>query len=578
MRDTSNRSWLADLFLMVILMMTSAPAWAELTAHVDRNPVSLGETLRLIIEVNGQLDTRGFDSSILNKNFEVLGTTSNSQIQIINGKQQVLSQLNIDLLPRAAGDFMIPPLEFAGDLTQPVSVTVKPASTDDVAGDISVEMNVDDLTPYVQQSVILTVKLFFAVAIVEGNLSDPQDARVQIRRLGEDTRYTADRQGVRYQVVERRFVITPRQSGSIDFKGVTFDGRAAIDSGVSGFSIRGKRYRVHAEPLTLEVQPKPKFSTGEWFPASDVQISEQWPETAPTFTVGEAITRTVRIEAHGVFGEQIPELALRLPEGSRGYADKASITTSIDKDMPVGVREQRIALVPVKAGRQVLPAVELNWWDTKADSQRVARLPERIIEVQPVPDTDSGVASGGQSDTKLSADQDSTPSEKQSAVTNIFSPVAHADGWRWLSVILAILWLATVGLWIGQQRTHRRKTKVTSIASQAIPLRQIQIICNRGDVREIRSALIEWARSARPDQPPAGLEDLALICDDKTVRDALARLDVACYANSTEAFDGAELWQDIRSWLPGFGQSEGTNVTRHSALPPLYPEKTTGER
>ena len=71
--------------LTLISLMAVTPAFAAFQASVDRNPVAEGESLTLTLKSDENLDGDP-DLSELQQDFDVLGKSSGSNMQIINGR------------------------------------------------------------------------------------------------------------------------------------------------------------------------------------------------------------------------------------------------------------------------------------------------------------------------------------------------------------------------------------------------------------------------------------------------------------------------------------------------------------
>ncbi len=96
--------------------------------------------------------------------------------------------------------------------------------------DIFLEADVDSHVPYLQGQVLLTLRLVSAISVQEGRLDEPEIDWGIVERVGKDVSYESARNGRRYHITERRYVITPQQSGTqvippILFSGTVQDGR-----------------------------------------------------------------------------------------------------------------------------------------------------------------------------------------------------------------------------------------------------------------------------------------------------------------------------------------------------------------
>ena len=68
------------------------------------------------------------------------------------------------------------------------------------------------------------MRLFFSADLTNGALEDPQLAGADVRRLGNEINYQAERGGRRYNVIERRYALTPQREGHLEIPPVAFQG------------------------------------------------------------------------------------------------------------------------------------------------------------------------------------------------------------------------------------------------------------------------------------------------------------------------------------------------------------------
>jgi hypothetical protein len=73
--------------LLLILMVLGADALGAVKVRVDRNPVRITESFRLVFEVGDEV-LASPDFSALNQDFEVLGTSQGTSVNVVNGRMQ----------------------------------------------------------------------------------------------------------------------------------------------------------------------------------------------------------------------------------------------------------------------------------------------------------------------------------------------------------------------------------------------------------------------------------------------------------------------------------------------------------
>ena len=173
--------------------------------------------------------------------------------------------------------------------------------------------------------------MFRSVATANASLSDPPDvsgATAVVEKIGDDKSYDTRRGGKAFNVVERRYAIYPQGSGNLTIEPVVFQGQ--ISNGMSFFSNPfGRQPRtvvVQSDPITLNVRAIPKtFTGGQWLPARDITLSEEWSQYPLKFKVDEPLTRTITLTARGLTSSQLPELPKWQSPDFKQYPDQPKL-------------------------------------------------------------------------------------------------------------------------------------------------------------------------------------------------------------------------------------------------------------
>jgi hypothetical protein len=538
---------------------------ATIRAHVDRNPVTVNESFVLTFDVQGDLDGEP-DFSPLEALFQVLNRSQGSQIQIVNGRMDRTSQWQLTLMAQEVGDYTIPPISFGKDRSNSLSLVVQAeaagASAQD--GTILLEAQLTPQRAYVQSQLVYTLRLLRSVTLRSGNLSEPRISGVEaiVEKLGDDRSFETLRNGVRYVVVERSFAIYPQQSGTLTVEPSVFQGQIIEGRGFPfGENLRSKR--LTSEPFSVEVRPIPVAARRPWLPSREVKLVEEWPTDPPIFRVGEPLTRTLTLTAEGIAAAQLPALAATLPDGLKQYSDQPLIRNQTRADGLTGLRQEKIAIVPSRAGRLGLPALEVPWWNTETGQQEVARIPSRSIEVRAASD----------------AEPAAPPLPAAPELSDTVVPVAEAppaDGagfWPWLSFAFLVAWLGTALLWWRQRHQRGVLVETRSSAREAeqpvYEIPELRRACQQNDAGACKSALLSLARQRWPEQPPASLGALASRVDAAFAA-AIDQLNRALYGRETIDWDGDRLLREAEHWLKS---NSVTAASPTSPIPPLHPQR-----
>ncbi len=555
-------------WILLFFMLPNGFTAPVFQAWFDRDTISLGDTVTLTVETAEDSQAEP-NLEPLDKDFQVLGTSTSTHLEIINGQQTAKTQWVIELEPNRSGTIQVPPLAVGSGQTAPLTLLVKTQSTD-AAKDSSqqtlfLETEADSQAPYIQSQVRFTVRLLYNQPILEGGLDVPDVKDAIIESLGEDVAYSTIRYGKRYGVFERRYALFPQRSGTLTIPPISFEGRIrTTDDWRFGLGLRlGRRIRLSSEPVTLQVRARPDSYTGtHWLPTPQLSLRENWPTEPPRLKVGEPFTRTLILEAKGLTAAQLPTLRIAEQPDIRLYADQPKTETRQDGDSIIGHREERIAIIPTESGELVLPEMKLTWWDMVNNQERTARLPARTIMVLPAvaaaPPLTSSAQPGEEPDATLTRQPAELP-----------SPTLQDVFWPGVSAVLLGLWLFTLLVWWRTKQTpwtlpEQHSELDPPLAQEA--KRALQRACYQGDPQTAAKALLQWAATVWSETPPKNLGDLAdrLATDPTLIRD----LDRTLYATSASSWHGGALWISVKQ---GLKEKEVSAKPSTTDLPPLYP-------
>ncbi|MBS0570274.1 MAG: protein BatD [Proteobacteria bacterium] len=557
----------AALWICAVAQATSVRAW------LDRDPVRLGETVTLNVQVDGEAQAAQPDFGMLSGDFDLTGTQSSSSVSFVNGKATSSTLWAVGLTPKQVGTFAIPALSVAGQQTQPLTLRVLPAAADATkpGGDVFVEATAEPPSPYVQQQVLLTVKLYFAVNLIDGNLDDPQIKGAVVRKLGQDSHYRAQAGNRGYNVVERHYALTPEGNGALTVPPIVFRGHAADPNGGGFFFNQGRAIGAQSPPISLSVRSRPAGSgTGTWLPARSMSLTATGIDATTPAQAGEPLTLNLRLEAQGLGFEQLPRLELPRIDGADVYPDKAVTQDKDDGQWLYGVRERKFAIVPNRAGPLTLPSISVQWWDTAHDRAQIASLPAITINVQPAAATAASGAAPTARDIPVAPRSDGGPVPP--TATSMRVDTSQLPVWRTVAFVALALWALTLIGWIRwlvAQRRHKPASAPVQPQPDAAPARRaFAEACAREDWPMVARALLAWARQQRAELRNLG-ELRKAVCDSAQAR-AIVELERACYGKGdAPRISAADLARQFAHG-PVLGPVRKV-AAAHSALPPLYP-------
>jgi hypothetical protein len=268
---------------------------------------------------------------------------------------------------------------------------------------VAISARSDTLTPYQGESVRYTVRCVTRAGLSNVSMNDPAIVNAIVTRLGEPEMHVVVLNGTPERVVDFHYIITPMQPGKMTIPAFVLQGNIEPDTleaandpfggnfmagvrqamrALSSFS-SGRPFRVASNVSQLNVKA-PAAAMDPWLPLQSLKIAEDTALQEPQ--VGEPMIRKITMSAIGADGSQLPDTeAQEDHEAFRVYADRPVIKTDTDKDSGAisSQRTESYSMVPQRAGRLVLPAIRVSWWDTVNNRAATAVLPARTITVKP---------------------------------------------------------------------------------------------------------------------------------------------------------------------------------------------------
>lgn len=245
--------------------------------------------------------------------------------------------------------------------------------------------------------------------------------------------------------------------------------------------------------------------------------------------VGQAMVRTLRLEADDTTAMLLPAATWGSPDGVRVYPDPPVLQDRSDRGVFHALRTERVAYVPQRAGPVELPGFSVTWFDPRSGRARQVTVDPLHVDVLPA-----------------------------AATTATRTP----EGGRWLLPFFAVAALLLAGLlaWWWHRRARRHEPSA---------FRMLALACRSGDARAALRALYRWSDVLLP---PGG---------DRTLAVLARRAGVPALAELGAALEAHALGGDATGWrgdalLAAARHTERTlrhprRGIRHAALPPLNP-------
>ena len=566
--------------LVCFCLSFSCKVWAA-GVQVQVNPatVSVGDDFTLTFSADQALAITP-DFSPLDQDFQVTGSSTSTNLQYINGQMAQQTAWRISLFAKQAGNLQIPKIHFGQLSSEPTTIQVVEGAVD-LNGkpntDILVELSADPPQPYVQQQVIVTQRLLHVVPLLptRASMSHPEleKGKGLIQQLGNTKSGVVNRNGVRYQMIERRYAVFPQVSGELTLGRTVFQG--ALDDRRSRqldpFGISGQQVRRFSAPLVITVQPQPQIKS-TWLPANSLTLNAHWEPANKTLKAGEPVTLTIAMIAEGLMAEQLPALDIKPPMGIKGYANQPEFRNDLGGNSVIGMREEKWVLMGTADGNYVLPEISVDWWDLKAKKMQTARIEPTALTVtgvgQSQPSTDPNSAAKANPEPGA-ANSLLTPSEERMPSSQAPNTGRLTKLWL-LAILAALVLISLAGLGIRLLKRKSKDREASRFASHSIaPLQALKQACQSNDAHAAFQALQAWIREDLH-LSPATIATLRTHAD-LPLKQALDDLSTVLYASTTHVWEGQELWQAVETYQ----KKQSTDAVSHSqqelGLAELYP-------
>lgn len=554
------------VFLLMVWGCQTANA-TDIRVSIDRNPVNVNESFQLIFTAAQSPDDDP-DFGPLEKDFSILNQNNSTSSSWVNGKSSKTVQWVLSVMAKRVGSLIIPPIKFGKDVSQASSILVADQAAKnglDTHEDLFIDVEATPENPYIQSQVFYTLKLYTKVNISQARLNEPELSDAVIERLGEDSNYNTQIDGVDYSVTERKYAFFPQKSGKLTIKPLVLTAEVLVNN-AQGFnpffnSQMSKTKRVESKPITLDVKPVPaEFKGQHWLSAEQVIFKQEWSGDIAQLKVGEPITRTLSLVAKGTTVGQLPELNTTETNAPiKAYPDQPVLQEQKKVEGLYAFREEKIALIPSKAGSYKLPALEIPWFNTQTQKMEIAKIPEVTLssvstatqaepEVKPTPIPNTPVASV------------ETPKTDSATLGENYQ---QTKVWLWVSVFLAVGWLSTIVIFLRKRKADNVIVveDETEISLKAA-IKNLKQACAENDAIAAKEALLIWGKQKFEVNNLGGI---AGYCEAR-LRDEILLLNQTLYGKESNQWQGKKLFQ-------AFTENKARSAIKETvdkSLEPLY--------
>lgn len=242
-----------------------------------------------------------------------------------------------------------------------------------------VEVEIANRQPYLQESLLLTLRLISSNSLETANPELPASNDLLFQKVqGPTARSRAGSQGRQEILNEFVYAVTPLRVGNLEIPPIRVLGNQ------SAGSYGGRAAYDVSSAASLPIQVRPAMpSVQPWLPLAQLSLKATLdrPEKAEE---GQPVTLVLQLDAIGTSGAQLPSLEAELQAGDfRVYREQTITDTrlSADASQLVGSRTEFYTLMPRSGGKLRLPEIRIPWWNVRTGSKEYASLPIKTLKV-----------------------------------------------------------------------------------------------------------------------------------------------------------------------------------------------------
>ena len=565
--------------LLIIGLFFTQVLEAKVQYFLDRGEIRENETFRLKIVVQSPSTlANALTLDFLPEELERLSLQQFNNSTMIDGKFHSEMGWEVKLLARQAGTYTVPATKFGSETADSFTIRILPA-IDELKEDNSpakvklrAALNLEEV--YVQQQLILTVRIYRSVVTRHESLTLPKATGAVLEQLGDDRTFEMVQGNTSYRVVERQFAIFPQQSGELLIEPMTYTATILDENQSSnpwGLS-RTKPISLSTPQYKVTVKPKPVAAEEPWLPATNLKLEANWLPANQTFEVGTPATLEFKIKGTGLLQTQLPNITFPEVDGVKIYRDTPEFQQLINRLGVTSHHIEKLAIVPSQSGEVSIPEVRIPWWNTVTDKQDYAVLPPMTIEVKPQAQSSQEASTQPVISNKTNNEQNINETGAAQP-DNVKTTEETLNIWQIISIILAALWLLTLILWrFTKPKQYGSDNNVMTSSSNQLDqnfkasLSDIERACKNNDAKTAHQLLLQWCRSQPHLNHIQNLGQLKQMAKNTELAQQLEHLQASLYSPGRERpWQGQELANALQH-LP-----KPSSDKNEQGLPKLYP-------
>ena len=242
------------------------------------------------------------------------------------------------------------------------------------------EVSVSDLRPYLQQTVVLSLRIISDINLESVQPEIPGTSGLVISKLDGPLARARTSGGKQEIVNEYRYAVTPLASGAISIPALRVKGTLAGGQGNEFDVVAPASKLLEVQPVDASVQP--------WLPLHGL-LTQSYMQGAESPEAGKPLSLVIDISAVGATGGQLPTFEKLLRNGGdfNVYREKSEVQGKVSSDgqFLLGNRTETFTLVPRFGGKIQIPELTINWWNVDTGRAETSIVPIRQLIAKGTP-------------------------------------------------------------------------------------------------------------------------------------------------------------------------------------------------
>ncbi|MFN2139645.1 MAG: BatD family protein [Candidatus Promineifilaceae bacterium] len=597
-----NKKFLFTTILTLLLLSVMAlPALGQspVTAEVDRNFLSTDDALVLTVTIDTGAGDAARPTLPTMNDFQILGSSSGTQITVVNGDMTVQETYSYSLRPLREGALVIDPVtvQINGQTytTDPITVEVTQGTGQPQQGgssggafptlpgfpnlnqmlpnmpgsqtqqldpsemptelegqDYFIEAEVDHDNPYQGEELVYTFRFYQAGSLFDQpDYTAPSFTGFWSKELSDQQmNYSTEAAGRPYRVTELQTILVPTVTGevTIDPAQLSIPG----DFFSSGVDLQTQSITVSVQPLPQNAPDSFRGAVGQFEISAATDLTQA--EVNDTVTMDVTITGTGNLET-------MPDPVWTEGPEWRSFDSKATVNAQFVDGKLQGSRTYERVLLPTENGDLVLPAIEFSYFNPVTGQYETKSTEPITVQV-------TGDVGAGASLAPLDPGTAVPQNAATAAVNPVLRPIKSSaelsssaasalteQTGYWLLWVVPLLLLVGHFSWKSYQQRRldtadlRRSKSAASKAKKALKEAQ-----NAGLGQEAAGPILTAYMEEKMNRPVAGLSHTQLVnllsangVDDdlsRRVQNCLMLSEMGRYAPAELTLKQGDLWSE----------------------------------